>query len=494
MTARVDTHYCLARFVLEAVTPLSIASGQGDGLLDAALVRDANGLPMIPGPSLAGVLSSLHRRLNPNPDAGLTSPTERLFGFQDKDNGASSRVTVSHGVLIDASGQAVEGLLLGQARRRLQSDPLLRRAASVDAAVVRDRVRIAARGAAADQGLFDRTILPAGYRFAAEISLWTNADGAARAWPELLSLLRHPLFRLGGSTRAGLGAMQLVRLHERVFALGLDDGGGRRDVDDYARLGSSVADVAGLNPATPAPAADDPQLAVARITLKPRHFWCIAGTGEPLGASSSKAPDRTPKREPRVGWKESKGRIDEGKDAPVLVPAASIKGVLAHRTVFHAHRLAQRWADGKVWDIDPRQASAEARALFGDIADTGERRGQAGRIFIDDVLLDPKQLKSETLTHNAIDRFSGGVRNRLLFSEQVLVKGEIRLQLRLDLRGLAPDDAALPALQAALRDLVTGRLPIGGRTSTGHGTMQGRVEWQVPDAWRQVLQTLEGNA
>jgi len=48
-------HCRLLRLVLESVTPLSIGTGRGNGVFDNLLVRDPNGLPGIPGTSLAGV-------------------------------------------------------------------------------------------------------------------------------------------------------------------------------------------------------------------------------------------------------------------------------------------------------------------------------------------------------------------------------------------------------------------------------------------------------
>ena len=53
------THRHLARFIIEAVTPLAIGSGQSDIFSDALVIRDVNGLPYIPGSSLAGIVRSM---------------------------------------------------------------------------------------------------------------------------------------------------------------------------------------------------------------------------------------------------------------------------------------------------------------------------------------------------------------------------------------------------------------------------------------------------
>lgn len=486
------THFAIARFVLETKTPLSISSGQADGVHDAALVRDANGLPMIPGTALAGVLRHLHARLNPHDDPDINSSTERLFGYQHRDTGTPSRLSVSHGVLLDAHGQALEGLATEHAQQqRLASDPLLKRAVDVDAAILRDRVRIAARGAAADQGLFDRTILPAGYRFAAELCLWTNA-AQREEWPQLLALLHHPLLRLGGGTRAGLGAISVVSLHQRLFAVDLKRGGRREDVTALTALKPSLTSTAGLKAWTPATPLADPQLAMATLTLKPRHFWRIGGGIDAVNKQKTrgdKAPKLVPKQEVRVRWNKQLGALNPGD---VLIPASSIKGVLAHRSSFHAHRLAQRWAEDQtqpLWETD-RQHCPEAQTLFGLINDDDSDTGHVGRVVIDDTWIKASEVDVELITHNAIDRFSGGVRNRMLFTEQVVIKGQFTLQLMLDLRGLSADDPALQALQAALADLVEGRLAIGAKSSTGHGYLQGTVTWQAPAAFRQTLSAL----
>lgn len=154
----------LARFVLEARTPLSIGSGSPDGVFDTALVRDANDLPAIPGSSLAGVLRHLYRS-----DQGEAA-ANALFGYQapgkHEKNGAPSRLDVAWCCILDAEGTPVEGLALPP-NRDLPRDPLLAPLmAERDAPLTRNRVRIGPRGAAADTGKFDRAVLPAGYRFA----------------------------------------------------------------------------------------------------------------------------------------------------------------------------------------------------------------------------------------------------------------------------------------------------------------------------------------
>ena len=82
----------LVRITLEAISPLSLGSGEIE-LVDRrrmegreekpsrgtemALVRDANGLPTIPGSALQGVLRHLHSTTYGE------DLTKKLFGFAD---------------------------------------------------------------------------------------------------------------------------------------------------------------------------------------------------------------------------------------------------------------------------------------------------------------------------------------------------------------------------------------------------------------------------
>ena len=51
------------RLVIETQTPMAINSGLREVGFDSQLARDANGLPYIPGTSIAGVWRNLAERL-----------------------------------------------------------------------------------------------------------------------------------------------------------------------------------------------------------------------------------------------------------------------------------------------------------------------------------------------------------------------------------------------------------------------------------------------
>ena len=91
----------IARMVIETETPLAIGSGEKDIKTDKLVVKDVNGMPYIPGSSLAGVLRHSIKDFN-RPDS--------IFGFQKGDEGKGSRILFTDGVMLGEDGIALDGL------------------------------------------------------------------------------------------------------------------------------------------------------------------------------------------------------------------------------------------------------------------------------------------------------------------------------------------------------------------------------------------------
>jgi len=493
MTPNLPFFY-LARLTLETLTPLSIGTGAADGVFDVELVRDANGLPAIPGSSLAGVLRHLYLQTYGESDKEVDS----LFRFQSGDKGEPSRLHVSWGVIQDSQGIPVEGLWLGEKADHLNTDILLKVARATEVPVIRDRVRITHRGAASDQGKFDRSVLPAGYRFSMELSLWSDTANDP-GWQNIINLLAHPLFRLGGGGRAGLGKVEVVLAHGGCFDLKNQD-----DRMAFAGLPTSLALVRGMPEIKPVykPCS---QLVSATLKLQPLNFWRIGQGGSPhLKDTSNKPADLLPKTEQRVVWQDGKGKPAV---AELLVPATSVKGALAHRVAFHANRLdgEGKWANenGEIAKYDKSEECKAVRCLFGfarndrnntenDEQDP-DKKGQAGQLYLDDafVAFDPgeKTKDLQMMMHNAVDRFTGGVREHFLFSEELVCNKPITLALVIDTHQVEP--IARKALRLALDDLCQSRLSLGGGAGKGHGFFKGEIQWSDQGHWINGTNTLE---
>lgn len=465
---RIDNAVChIARFTLEGRTALSIGTGGPDGVFDHPIVRDANGLPMIPGTSLAGVPRHLWRA-----DRDQAS-TEGLFGYQRKDDGAASRLEVAVSVLQDSQGRPAEGLLLGSEADRLRDDQVLKSARATQAdPLFRDRVRLTHRGVADHRGKFDRGLLAAGHRFSGELRLWSNRKDDPD-WDRLLGLLADPRLRLGGATRAGLGAMELVTL--RTLSLDLRD---RADCERFRGLKSGLGDLAGM---TARDLVKLPRTALGvqtlRLTLAPRDFWLMGNVDKPVGRYD-KDPDRVPKLEPVLRWQS-------GRAAPAvrmaLVPGSSVKGALAHRAAFHWNVLNNKFVDDLTAEDlakwDKSEHCPGVQAIFGYAKDrasvTGrsqEAAGQAGHLIVEDAHVEVGANQVQVMIHNSLDRFTGGVRDRLLFTEELVYQRPIVLAITLLPGFKDADESARRALARAVKDLCQGRMALGAGTTKGHGT------------------------
>lgn len=461
----------LARCVLEAATPLSLSTGNPDGVFDTALVIDANGLPALPGSSLAGVLRHLWRETY-----GAHVHDDTLFGYQAGNQGDASRFGVSWGALLDSEDRAAEGLLAVQDPDRLE-DPIYRHAlALLDEPVFRNRVRIGHRGAADDRAKFDRAVLPKGHRFAVELRLW-SAHADDPDWTRLLNLLAHPALRLGGATRAGLGKLRLVACHQRAFDLSSAD-----DIAAFRTLSPELHATNGLTVYKPDPGTKG--YITGTLKLAPRGFWRIGQRATDLRDDATKPADLVPVTETLIE-RAAAGQPRVVPDAErLLLPASSLKGALAHRMSFHARRFSGDWA---VEEHPPRDERAgPTDALLGTIK--GKAGGHAGALFIDDAYIPLQKDRLKEVPHNSIDRFTGGVRNRVLYSELSLHgnDGPIEIRLTLDERRVTRNGADLSilrrAFKAALDDLCQGRLALGSRTTTGNGFFTGTLEGDLA-AW-----------
>ena len=473
----------MARICLESKTGLSIASGLSEGGYDVLLVRDANGLPTLPGTAIAGVLRHLYQRFfaTGEKDEEKDIDTGRLFGDGEKDRESPSCLHVSWGVVHDSQNVPIEGLLLGEESKRLEQDPILRLLAQPQP-ILRDHVRLNHQGATHEQGKFDRVMLPPGCRFSLEISLWSATKDDPR-WQQLLTLLYSPRFRLGGAVRRGLGAFTVASLYHGCFDLRQED-----EFNGFSKLGRDLKDVAGLV-AFAKPKDVEYNMVTATIKLKPEDFWRFGQGDESLKPiDGRKTADQLPLLMPRIAWSDSgQGTLI---DHTILLPASSIKGALAHRFVFHLCRSMDPITD--IEHFDPQTMPA-FKTLFGFAKEGGneqEEGGQAGRMLIDDLCLDlPVNLGEslQRLTHNSQDRFTGGVRDGALFTEELLFDQGFTIKINIldyhneDLQ----DDNLRIALLGVLEDLTKGRLSLGAGDAKGHGYFEGTVVWSDAGKWIQ---------
>ncbi len=377
------------------------------------------------------------------------------------------------------------------------ASPLVTRLCNLaDVPIKRDRVALDHRATAIAQRKFDHSVVPKGARFTIELRLW-SAEPAEQDWQRLTGLLVAPGLRLGGATRSGLGKLCVRRASGRSFDLA-----DPRDAEAFRALPARFDRPTALPALTLRPVEGHADTDVrCTLTLRPEGFVRIGQGDTPFLATNAVEKDvnlLVQKSEPEVSWEGSQGAIKPS--ARPLIPGSSVKGALSDRVAFHAHRRAGRFVDNaraetEGWLSPGRGASLpealaaydkstdcpEVQEIFGVVG--GQDGARAGRIVIDDAwLARPDKRQAMRMTHNVIDRFTGGVREHLLFTEEVLFKPAIQLELRV-LQPALLSSAARDALREALQDLLDGLLPLGAASTRGNGFFFGEAVWSDGGRW-----------
>lgn len=457
-------HYYLLHLTLEAKSAHGIHKGHGDSTHDSLVVRDANGLPTLPGSSIAGVLRSQFSKKH-----GIDA-SNYLFGYIDADTqGQASYLTVSWGMVHDSRNNPSEGLLACPEKDELLKDLL------DEKPIVRQRVRLNEHGTATDTGKFDTTWIPAGARYTTWIAYWCDgSEQSVTLWTNLISMLQQSELHIGKGTRSGTGHFQIIGMHHGYWDLSTVDGG-----KGYSQRPRSRCDVRGL---TQIPISPDVGL-VMTMQLQAESAWRVGG-GERVilggGTAQDKVPDLLPMHEARILW-DRNNRATLRNNESYLLPASAIKGALRHRIAYHYRRLEGQFSSSGLVDcIDDCLA---VRELFGF---SNEDAASAGILTIQDIMISDASVQQ--IMHNKIDRFTGGVIDGALFSELVLWNTPITLIIEVHQHaGTKPSANTKKALALALEDLSRGWLPLGAGGSRGLGVFKSvsgqNTEWSDHGRW-----------
>lgn len=362
------THRYVLRAVIEFTEPFIISAGRGEKLADMEFVADANGLPVIPGTSIAGVLRSAFREL-------YKDEADELFGYQSGSDGLGSKLRISCGYIHDKTGTPVEGIV---PQSRLYDDVL----ANARSVAIRDHVRLSHKGTADDRGKFDVKPVCAGNRFTFELEL-SGDERDAILWNHLIETLSHASLKFGGSTTRGYGSCRIVDLKSRCFDL-------RSDFEAYRSHPVSLA--------MKSPVLNDVELPLKgeghiRIELEANGYWMFGGgedlQDEPGQDDDSNGADMAPVRDNLVIWNDGVGKVKE--NVPII-PGSGLKGALAHRTAFLYNAQKKFFADGLTEaEIAARcgEHNEAVRELFGwpKGLDGKEDLGHRGRVSVGTVYM-----------------------------------------------------------------------------------------------------------
>ena len=399
---------------LHLAAPLLIGegeSGEERNDRDIHVLRSKDGVPFIPGTSLAGALRSLIEVDNP-------CAADILFGTMHRTGGETVRDERQSAVsLYDVE---LNDAVIGS----------------------RDGVHIDdVTGTAIDAHKYDYEIVESGADgpFYAEILLRRVHQKDEHMLKETLLRLSELLrggFHVGALTTKGFGRMQLQDMVVDCYDF-------RRPEDAIAWLspqrGNAAWHMAYDDAAqTEPPPADGDFVITADFALT--GALIVRDSVDPLAEAD--------------GEKSPAARMKTNAAGQNIIPGTSLKGVLRHRAAYILHALGK----------ERTQAEAFIDRLMGTTA-------ARGRFIVEEAVVDAEM---HTQTRSRIDRFTGGTIPSALFSTAPVWRekdGGRSVTLRFGVRQASEQEAGLCVL--LLKDLWLGRAAIGGEKSIGRGTLEG---------------------
>lgn len=432
----------LAHIVLEAETPLVISSGGKTALTDSAILKDINGYPYIPGTTIAGILRHCLGE----------EKAKDFFGLKDKKTTKGSKIIFSEGKIVGLDGKVLDGIVDGDTifASRLQRLPK------------RNHVRLTSKGAAKDQGKFDEEVIYKGTRFAFDIEMVASGNEEQEPiFNDVLNELGNDTFRIGGGSRSGFGKIRVIEIKKKNLDLRQSS-----QLNEYLMMSSALnSNYDDWDSYTSTSHASAGWIKYD-LTLTPVDFFSF---GSGLGDNEV---DATPVKESFIKWENGRGSF---KDNALLIPATSLKGVLAHRVAFHYNVKHKVFAmptpmeDFKEHTTDKNPA---VRELFGyQDANEGQKCGAC--LFSD--IIGEYKVKEKVFNHVKIDRFTSGAMDGALFSEKVIDGTDSHLHFKTSILIRKPGidskdfNEAIDCLEKALSDIDSGTLPLGGASGRGHG-------------------------
>ena len=477
----------LARVVIEAKSPLNIGSGNKSIKTDSLVLRDVNGLPFIPGTTIAGLL---RHSLDKNEQ-------DILMGNQKE----GSRLIITEARMANDNGDVLDGLL---PEEKLSTDFLSHFRKQM---TIRQHAKIDHKGTAVKYGKFDEEIVLKGTRFCFEMEMISN-DADDSEFKNLINVFASDTFRLGSGSRSGFGEIEVVGKGEIVDNKEVDgkclykivDFSKPKQKEWYLNKTSSLngkwEDCEEYYLTKP----ESKGWTEYKIEgLQPVDFMLFgSGFGNDQG-------DMTFVRESFVKWENGKSKIIHGseKDSEgrekvnvVLIPASSVKGALSHRVAFHYNKKVGNviMSDGSIGNGKTAESvtgknNPAVRAIFGsegkknDETKKMEDKKRGCFLMSDMIKSDDLSTKPKILNHVSIDRFTGGAIDGALFSEETLYAHNETFEFTMMVNNQAFKDIVdaeekvkgvnvQAAFESALIDICSGMLPLGGGVNRGNGCFE----------------------
>ena len=438
----------LARIIIEAKTPLNIGSGNKGIKSDSLVLRDINGLPFIPGTTIAGLLRHT-----------LGNDADKYMGSQE----IGSPLIVTEAKMLDGDGIVLDGIL---SQDKLHSPFLV----NFRQLPIRQHAKIGDRGATVKGGKFDEEIVLKGTRFCFEMEMLSDKDEDTK-FKDILNTLNSDTFRIGSGSRSGFGEIEVVGSQCQYKKINLENS---EQKEWYLKKSSSLSEKWQDAETIKLETTKTKGWTTYEIQLNPIDFMLFGS-----GFGNDKA-DMTFVRESFVDWSTTPAMVKDHEQV-ILIPASSVKGALSHRLAFHYNKLKKIFADalpeGKKIDDFVGKNNEAVKAVFGSEGVEGKITNKMrGNVLMSDIIKEAT-VSSKILNHVSIDRFTGGAIDGALFNEETLYAKGQSFNLKLIVNNDAfKDKDVQTAFESSLRDLCSGMLPLGGGVNRGNGCFEGKIK------------------
>lgn len=436
----IKKHYLKITFQLDS--PLCIGSGRND-ITDQDILRDARGIPYIPGSAVAGVLREACQGIMDD------KAWKYYFGYSSTNTGNKVK---SDDDIIESQIIFYDATLVGDNKDK-EGNPKYRISQ-------RDGVALNEYKSAKKQAKFDREILEGDCKFQTFIEISEEQSDvnekvkADEVLTNIAKIWKETDIRFGAKITRGYGKICNVEIIGKNFDFtSKDEISSWLDFDIFEENSweNAILYKDMLN------------------TLMKDNIWTLKDNnrlslklrlegGLSIRRYSTECSDEesSPDQEQLTTLKFDKN----GSEEVAVIPGTTWAGAIGHRM----EELIKR---SKVQEVERSKDDIQKYYYFGTV---NSKVKEKSLIYFSESKLTGGQFKK--MSRNAIDRFLGSTAEGALFTEKIYIGGETTLDISFGdpyNTAVSYSDDFINALAATLTDLHEGYLAVGGATSVGRG-------------------------
>ena len=436
----IKKHYLKITFQLES--PLCIGSGRND-ITDQDILRDARGIPYIPGSAVAGVSREAC-------DGVIDKGSFKYyFGYAPINKGKNDKSVESS--IIESKIIFYDATLVDDGKNK--KGELLYRISQ------RDGVALNEYKSAKKQAKFDWEILEGNCKFQTFIEISEEeSDNEIVAEEVLINIAKvwkEADIRFGAKTTRGFGKICNVDIIRRSFELVKNSANGKGNIEDWLEFDAFDNESWEDNDSYEKISSDLKKYNEWKLKEKKKLSLKL----ELQGGLSIRRYSTQCSEEESSPDQEQMTTLSYG-DEVAVIPGTTWAGAIGHR-------MEELIEGSKVTKFKRSEEDIQSYHYFGAANDNDKEKSS---IYFGESRLTGGEFK--VMSRNAIDRFLGSTAEGALFTEKIYVGGETTLDISFGdpyNTVVSYSEGFINALAATLTDLHEGYLAVGGATSVGRG-------------------------